>query len=80
MAKIFDVSAYPTITPAGSDLIIGTDVNDNNRTVTFKISDIVGGGGVAQDLTSVLVIGNSAANNLTLTGTGILQLLMYSRL
>lgn len=72
MAKIFDVSAYPTITPAGSDLIIGTDVNDNNRTVTFKISDIVGGGGVAQDLTSVLVIGNSAANNLTLTGTGIL--------
>ena len=72
MAKIFDVSAYPTITPAGSDLIIGTDVNDNNRTVTFKISDIVGGGGVAQDLTSVLSIGNSAANNLTLTGTGIL--------
>jgi hypothetical protein len=72
MAKIFDVSAYPTITPAGSDLLIGTDVNDNNRTVTFKISDIVGGGGVAQDLTSVLSIGNSAANNLTLTGTGIL--------
>jgi len=72
MAKIFDVSAYPTIIPAGSDLLIGTDVNDNNRTVTFKVSDIVGGGGAAQDLTSVLSIGNSAANNLTLTGTGIL--------
>ncbi|GAF81797.1 unnamed protein product, partial [marine sediment metagenome] len=72
MAKIFDVSAYPTVSPAGSDLLIGTDVNDSNKTVTFKVSDIVGGGGVAQDLTSVLIVGNSAANDITLTGSGIL--------
>jgi len=72
MAKIFNTTVYPTIVPAATDLLIGTDVSDNNKTVTFKISDIVGGGGAAQDLASVLAIGNSAANNITLTGTGIL--------
>ena len=72
MAKIFNTTVYPTIVPAATDLLIGTDVSDNNKTVTFKISDIVGGGGAAQDLASVLAIGNSAANDITLTGTGIL--------
>lgn len=72
MAKIFNTTVYPTIVPAATDLLIGTDVSDSNKTVTFKISDIVGGGGVAQDLASVLGIGNTASNNITLTGTGIL--------
>jgi len=72
MAKIFNTTVYPTIVPAATDLLIGTDVSDNNKTVTFKISDIVGGGGAAQDLASVLGVGNTASNNITLTGTGIL--------
>ena len=68
MAKIENTTAYPTVTPAADDLLIGTDVNNNNETVTFKISDIVGAGGVAQDLQSVLDTGNIATQNITLTG------------
>ena len=68
MAKIENTTAYPTVTPAADDLLIGTDVNNDNETVTFKISDIVGAGGVAQDLQSVLDTGNIATQNITLTG------------
>tara|TARA_R110000765_G_scaffold80243_6_gene157580 strand:- start:7195 stop:12732 length:5538 start_codon:yes stop_codon:yes gene_type:complete len=72
MAKIYNTTVYPTVVPAATDLLIGTDVNNDNKTVTFKISDIVGGGGAAQDLASVLGVGNTASNNIILTGTGIL--------
>ena len=68
MAKIENTTAYPTVTPAADDLLIGTDVNNDNQTVTFKISDIVGAGGVAQDLQSVLDTGNIATQDITLTG------------
>ena len=68
MAKIENTTAYPTVTPAADDLLIGTDVNNNNETVTFKISDIVGAGGVAQDLQSVLTVGNASTLGITLTG------------
>ena len=74
MAKIFNTTVYPTIVPSASDLLIGTDVNDNNKTVTFLVSDLIsGGGGGLQDLQSVLNVGNTASNNITLTGTGILS-------
>lgn len=73
MAQIDNTTAYPTVTPAASDLLIGTDVNNDNQTVTFLISDIVGGGGVAQDLQSVLTTGGSSTLPITLTGaTGVL--------
>ena len=68
MAKIENTTAYPTVTPAADDLLIGTDVNNDNETVTFKISDIVGAGGVAQDLQSVLTVGNTSTLGITLTG------------
>jgi hypothetical protein len=68
MAKIENTTAYPTVTPAADDLLIGTDVNNDNQTVTFKISDIVGAGGVAQDLQSVLTVGNTSTLGITLTG------------
>ena len=42
MAKIENTTVYPTVTPASEDLLIGTDVNDNNKTVTFLVSDISG--------------------------------------
>ena len=68
MAKIENTTVYPTVTPAASDLLIGTDVNDNNKTVTFLVSDLTGAGGVAQDLQSVLNTGNTAIQNINLTG------------
>ena len=68
MAKIENTTVYPTVTPASEDLLIGTDVNDNNKTVTFLVSDISGAGGVAQGLQSVLDTGNSATQNISLTG------------
>ena len=68
MAKIENTTAYPTVTPAADDLLIGTDVNNDNQTVTFKVSDIVGAGGVAQGLQSVLDTNNIATQNINLTG------------
>ena len=69
MAKIENTQAYPTVTPAASDLLIATDVSNNNETVTFLVSDIAGGGGVLQDLQSVLTTGNTAIEDINLTGT-----------
>jgi len=68
MAKIENTTVYPTVTPAASDLLIATDVSDNNKTVTFLVSSIVGAGGVLQDLQSVLDTGNTAVQNINLTG------------
>ena len=68
MAKIKNTTAYPTVTPSPNDLLIATDVSDNNKTVTFLVSAIVGGGGVAQDLQSVLTQGDTAVENINLTG------------
>jgi len=47
MAKINDTSAYPTVTPASNDLLIGTDksntTNDpNGETATFSVSGLLG--------------------------------------
>tara|TARA_R110000851_G_scaffold117098_1_gene243629 strand:+ start:724 stop:3441 length:2718 start_codon:yes stop_codon:yes gene_type:complete len=68
MAKIEDISVYPTVTPAASDLLIATDVSNDNKTVTFLVSDLVGAGGVAQDLQSVLTVGGASVLPITLTG------------
>lgn len=68
MAKIENTTVYPTVTPASEDLLIGTDVSDNNKTVTFLVSAVAGAGGVAQGLQSVLDTGNTATQNLSLTG------------
>ena len=70
MAKIKNTTAYPTVAPAANDLIIGTDVSDNKKTVTFLVSSLGGGGGgVPQDLNSVLGVGNTSALNIELNGT-----------
>ncbi len=68
MAKIKNTTAYPTVAPAANDLIIGTDVSDNKKTVTFLVSSLGGGGGVPQDLNSVLGVGNTSALNIELNG------------
>ena len=72
MAKIENTSAYPTVTPTASDLLIATDVSDNNKTVTFKVSDLLSGS-TLQDLQSVLNEGNSATANMFLTGNMIVN-------
>ena len=69
MAKIENTTVYPTVTPAMDDYIVGTDVSDDNKTVTFLVSDIAGGGGgLLQGLQSVLDTGNAATQDINLTG------------
>jgi len=69
MAKIENTVVYPTVTPAMDDLLIATDVSSDNKTVTFLVSDLIGGTGVLQGLQSVLDTGNTATQNMTLVGT-----------
>mgnify|MGYP003132793627 CR=1 FL=1 len=73
MAKIKNTTAYPTVTPNASDLLIATDVSDNNKTVTFLVSDLLAAGTVLQDLQSVLTTGDTAVEDINLTGTIDLQ-------
>ena len=68
MAKIENTVVYPTVTPAASDLLIATDVSNDNATVTFLVSDLISPGGVPQDLQSVLDTGNIALQSIILTG------------
>jgi len=77
MAKIENTTVYPTVLPASNDLLIATDVSNDNATVTFLVSSLTGAGGVAQDLQSVLTTGNTAVEDINLTGniivTGMVQ-------
>ena len=70
MAKIENTKAYPTVTPSMEDLLIATDVSNDNETVTFLVSDLIGGTGVLQGLQSVLDVNNTATQNINLTGVG----------
>jgi len=67
MAKIENLSVYPLTTPTADDFIIGTDTSNDNRTVSFKIADISAAGGI-QGLQNVLDTGNTATQNINLTG------------
>jgi hypothetical protein len=67
MSKISNTSAYPTIAPADGDLLIGTDINDSNATKTFTIGSVVALT-PADTLAEVLTAGNTATNNIVLTG------------
>jgi len=68
MAKIENTTVYPTVTPTAEDLLIATDVSNENRTVTFKVSDITTAS-TLQGLQSVLDTGNSATQTMELTGS-----------
>lgn len=68
MAKIENITVYPTVVPSADDLLIGTDVSNDNKTVTFTVGSIASGGGGTQDLQSVLDIGNTATQSIILTG------------
>ena len=68
MAKIENTTVYPTVTPTAEDLLIATDVSNENRTVTFKVSDLTTAS-TLQGLQSVLDTGNSATQTMELTGS-----------
>jgi len=67
MAKIENTTVYPTVTPAAEDLLIATDVSNNNETVTFLVSELLGQS-TLQGLQSVLDVNNTAIQNMNLTG------------
>lgn len=77
MARIENTQVYPTVTPAMDDLLIATDVSNNNETVTFTISSLIGGAGVTQGLQSVLDTGNTATQNINLTGNIVVNGTVY---
>ena len=68
MAKIENTTVYPTVIPSADDLLIATDVSNNNKTVTFLVSDLMGGAAVLQGLQSVLDTANTAVQSINLTG------------
>ena len=65
MAKIGNTASYPLkSTPVAADTVIGTDSADNDATKQFPVSGISG----LATLQSVLNAGNSATQNISLTG------------
>jgi len=79
MAKISNTTSYPNATPAANDYVIGTDIDDNNETKTFKLQEIANlyAGSGSGTVTSVglsggttgITITSDTANPITTTGT-----------
>lgn len=79
MAKISNTTSYPNATPAANDYVIGTDIDDNNATKTFKLQEIANlyAGSGSGTVTSVgldggttgLTITSDTTNPITTTGT-----------
>ncbi len=65
MAKIGNDNSYPLkATPVGADTVIGTDSQDSENTKQFSLSGI----SALANLQSVLDAGNTATENISLTG------------
>ena len=67
MSKISDQSAYPLVTPVVGDYLIGTDTTSANATKNFTVGSIIALT-PADTLAEVLTAGNTATNNIILTG------------
>ena len=67
MAKISNLIAYPTVAAALGDYVVGTDISNSNATVNYSIQSIAD---VIPNptLEEVLAEGNTATNNIILTG------------
>ena len=65
------ISTYSTEKPVTGDLVIGTDVGASDGTKNFKVEEIaaLAGTGALVNLEQVLTAGNTATNNMQLTGT-----------
>ena len=68
MAKISNTIAYPGITPTGSDYLILTDSSDNNATKTVTVQALADFIDDEVTLQEVLNAGNTATQNIILTG------------
>ncbi len=72
MAKIGNDTSYPKkTTPVGADTVIGTDSQDSEATKQFTIQGIVDlaqGGGTIPNLQAVLSSGDTATEDINLTG------------
>ena len=65
------ISTYTeVVTPSLSDLLIGTDVDSNNATKNFSISDVLSLA-ATPTLDNVLTSGNTSAQSITLTGSAV---------
>ena len=66
------ISTYTTVTTAAGDKVIGTDVagSPTNATKNFRVEDIaaLAGSQALVNLSQVLSAGNTATNNISLTG------------
>lgn len=63
------ISTYPIDTVVDTaDLLIGTDSEDQNITKNYTIASIISLAESSIDLAEVLAVGNTATNNITLTG------------
>jgi len=79
MAKISNTTSYPNATPAANDYVIGTDIDDNNATKTFKLQEIANlyAGSGSGTVTSIgldggatgITITSDTTNPITTTGT-----------
>lgn len=58
------ISRYSSVAPIKGDLLIGTNVDNDKITKNFAVEDIAG----LSTLATVLAAGNTATNNITLTG------------
>tara|TARA_Y100000592_G_scaffold95661_1_gene162666 strand:- start:3 stop:596 length:594 start_codon:yes stop_codon:yes gene_type:complete len=67
MAKI---SSYTTTTPVSSDLLIGTDVADSNKTKNFSVGDLAAVVGTPR----VKIVDLNSTEILNLTGGGVTNL------
>ena len=65
------ISTYSTVSPVTGDLVIGTDVASSDVTKNFKVEEIaaLAGTGGLVNLEQVLTAGNTATNNISLTGS-----------
>ena len=63
------ISTYPidAVVDTG-DLLIGTDSEDSNITKNYTIASIIALAELSIDLAEVLAVGNTATNNINLTG------------
>ena len=72
MAKIGNDNSYPQkSTPVGADTVIGTDSEINDATKQFTdsgIVDLAQGRGTIPDLQAVLSSGDTATEDINLTG------------
>jgi len=74
--KISNTTVYPTVTPVGTDYVLGTDSSDGDATKNFTLADIatyVLGAPPAATLDTVCLIGASTTTGIAIAGDLVLS-------